>query len=135
MASSSPELSTVPKIAVPTVAPTLRKNWRAAVATPRSLRATAFCTTSVYCCDSAPSPTPISPTPPTTSHADEVALSRASSNTPTPSSTAPTSISSLYRPVRVMVMPASSPTSTRPSISGSVINPEVDAFTASTPWA
>lgn len=74
-------------------------------------------------------------TPATTCQTEDASVSQASTSTPMPSSTAPTSISSLYRPVRVISMPATSPTSTRPSISGSVISPETDAFTASTPWA
>ena len=48
----------VPKTAVPTVDPTLRKNCVDAVATPRSLRCEEFWTMRVKTCSAMPRPTP-----------------------------------------------------------------------------
>ena len=48
----------VPKTAVPTVEPTLRKNCVEAVATPRSLRCAEFWMISVKTCRAMPRPTP-----------------------------------------------------------------------------
>ena len=58
MLPASPLVMIVPNTAVPTVEPTLRKNWVDAVATPRSLRCEEFWMMRVKTCRAMPRPTP-----------------------------------------------------------------------------
>ena len=109
MAAARPLVITVPNTAMPTVEPTLRKNWVDAVATPRSARSTAFCTTSVYCCIAMPRPTPSTTIATVSSVWLEVHVSRVSSHMPAPMMTTPAIMIALYRPVRVMTRPDTMP--------------------------
>ena len=126
---------TAPKIAMPTVEPTLRKNWVDAVATPMSERETAFCTTRVYCCIAMPRPMPRTTIASVSCRLVAAWSRRASRKTPTAMIAMPVSMKGRYLPVRVMSIPVRMPQMMKPSMSGMRIRPELVALTPMTPCA
>lgn len=125
----------VPKIAIPTVAPVLRKNWVVAVATPRSRRITTFCTISVKTCIHMPRPKPNRAVARARSRADEDAPRRAINAIPTPMMTMPKIVNALYLPHLVMRMPTPIDVRIITALIGTSTAPDSPADMPSTPCA